>query len=96
MRAYFSIFIASAICGWYLVRSRFTKAVMARILGLSGSGAAGLRCVLALAQRPKIAAKNVIAMRASRRREVKRDTLLASSYEWETIHWVETQVQLWC
>ena len=69
MRAYFSIFIASAICCWYLERSRLTKAVMARILGLAGSFAAvaGVvvvaRCWAVVVVAKRVKAKRVRARR---------------------------------
>src|ERR1700685_1262023 len=71
VRTYFSVFIASAICCWYLLRSRLTKAVMARILGLAGSGAVGVVVARwALAAVAKITKAKRVASARSRCRDI--------------------------
>src|ERR1700723_2298766 len=71
VRTYFRVFIASAICCWYLERSRLTKAVMARILGLAGSGGRGVEVVARWA--PAVVAKRIRAKRVTSARSRCRD-----------------------
>src|SRR5580704_6313199 len=67
---------------------------MARILGLSGSGVAGLRCAFTWPHMQRSKARNVMAMRVSGRREGKAGTVIRLAPENQTLSCAETQCNI--